>query len=134
LITGDVMARREWERPCVVCNRPIINSGTSKMHRECVGQHLRDQFDEERAQRFEPQDVTDLPDVKLVGRPFDDPRNNPKHNDARSKGGFLSPVRVGVIDIETTGLNAGYGVVLCAVIKAYAPDEMKIFRADEYEP
>lgn len=46
----------------------------------------------------------------------------------------MNPVRVAVLDIETTGLNAGFGVILCAVVKMYGPDERKVFRADEYEP
>lgn len=125
------MARREWTRACEVCQRDITNSGTSKVHRECQGEWQRRQYDQAR-QHFEPQAVTfaDGP----IGRPLDDPRNNAKHNEARREGGFLSPVRIGVIDIETTGLNAGFGVLLCAVGKTYSPDARVIFRADEYEP
>lgn len=133
------MARREWERPCEVCPRPIVNNGKSKVHRECLGEWQRRQFDAARA--FEPQNITGLEDRGPAGRPLADPRNNARLNDSRERGtasdgrgGFLSPVRIGVLDIETTGLNAGFGVVLCAVVKAYAPDEVKIFRADHYEP
>jgi DNA polymerase III epsilon subunit-like protein len=128
------MARREWERACEECRQPIVNNGTSTLHKLCVGPHQRRKFDEQRnaVRDFEPQRITEAPGP--LGRPLDDPRNNPRHNEARREGGFLSPVRIGVIDIETTGLNAGFGVILCAVVKAYSPDERKIFRADEYEP
>lgn len=131
------MARREWERPCEVCSRSIVNNGISRVHRECLGDFQRKRFDDMRAAAtppvaFEPQSVTFTPGP--VGRPIDDPRNNARHNKARQEGGFLSPVRIGVIDIETTGLNAGFGVILCAVVKSYSPDEVKVFRADEFEP
>lgn len=81
--------------------------------------------------RYEPQSVVDAPGP--LGRPLDDPRNNPRLNEKRREG-FLTPVRVAVLDIETSGLNAGFGVVLCAVVKLYGPDERRVFRADEYEP
>lgn len=57
------------------------------------------------------------------GRFFNDPRNgrNP-----------VNPVRVAVFDIETTGLNASFGRVLCAAIQFYGPEELKVFRADQY--
>jgi len=61
-----------------------------------------------------------------IGRPFSDPRNR-KRIDGRS------PIRIGVLDIETTSLNAAYGRVLCAVIKTFDPVEITVFRADEYE-
>lgn len=81
---------------------------------------------------FEPQSVTFAPGP--VGRPLSDPRNDPKNNKRRQDDGFLNPVRVGVIDIETNSLNAGFGVLLCVVGKTYAPNERRIFRADEFEP
>jgi hypothetical protein len=128
------MAIREWERACVVCNRSIVNNGKGSMHRECQGEFQRQRYDKLKdvAQSFEPQSVKFQGGP--AGRPIADPRNNPRHNKARQEGGFLSPVRIGVIDIETTGLNAGFGVILCAVVKAYAPDELRIFRADDYDP
>ncbi len=43
-----------------------------------------------------------------------------------------SPIKVGVLDIEATGLDASFGRVLCAVIQTYGPDVTKIFRADDY--
>lgn len=126
---------RAWERPCEVCQHPIFNAGRGKVHIRCpqcgMSCHMS-RITHTAAPQFEPQSVTFSP-VPL-GRPLDDARNNPRHNEARRDGGFLSPVRVGVLDIETTGLNAGFGVILCAVIKSYSPDERKIFRADEYEP
>lgn len=121
------MARREWERACEVCGISIVNNGTSRHHKECNGEYQK-----QKGIRFEPQSIVEAKGP--LGRPLSDPRNNAKHNKARSQGGFLSPVRIGVIDIETTGLNAGFGVILCAVVKAYAPDERRVFRADEYEP
>ena len=68
----------------------------------------------------------DPPKPVPVGRPFSDPRNR-KRIDGRS------PIRIGVLDIETTSLNAAYGRVLCAVIKTFDPVEITVFRADDYE-
>lgn len=59
-----------------------------------------------------------------AGRPFNDERN-------RKRVGF-SPIRVATFDLETTGLNAGFGRILCGVVMTYDPQEIKIFRADEY--
>lgn len=81
---------------------------------------------------FEPQAVTFQ--AGPLGRPLDDPRNNPRLNEKRQAGDFLNPVRVGVIDIETNSLNAGFGVLLCMVGKTYSPNERRIFRADDYAP
>lgn len=36
------------------------------------------------------------------------------------------------MDIESTGLNASFGRVLCAVAQFYGPDELKVWRADHY--
>lgn len=60
---------------------------------------------------------------KPVGRFFNDERNgrNP-----------INPVRVCVFDIETTGLNASFGRVLCAALQFYGPEELITFRADQY--
>lgn len=63
---------------------------------------------------------------KLPERNFNDPRN-------KKKIGF-SPIKIGVVDIETTGLNASFGQILCAVFKTYSPDETKVFRIDNYLP
>jgi uncharacterized protein YprB with RNaseH-like and TPR domain len=64
------------------------------------------------------------------GRAFDDERN--KKRVVKPKIG-QAPIRVGVFDIETTGLNASFGRVLCAVIKTYDPIVTKVFRADDYD-
>jgi len=81
---------------------------------------------------FEPQSIREEPGP--LGRALDDPRNNARWNEKRRTGEFLNPVRVAVFDVETSGLNAAFGVLLAAVGKTYSPDERKIFRADEYEP
>ena len=76
-----------------------------------------------------------IPDVSLPeGRPFDDPRNKGtvlQRKNERRPG--VAPIRIGVFDIETTGLNASFGRVLCAVIKTYDPVNTQIFRADQYD-
>lgn len=138
------MARRVNPRPCDVCGCLIENNGTGSVHhicpscgRKCQGEKQRQTYDAANPSPWrDSQNVTGLiPETPTpVGRPLSDPRNNARLNDARQNGGFLSPVRVGVLDIETSGLNAGFGVLLCAVGKAYSPDERRIFRADEYEP
>jgi uncharacterized protein YprB with RNaseH-like and TPR domain len=58
------------------------------------------------------------------GRLFSDERNARK---------ILNPLRVAVFDIETTGLNASFGRVLCAAIQFYGPDSLEGFRADQYK-
>lgn len=58
------------------------------------------------------------------GRRFSDERN-------RKRVGF-SPIRVATFDIETTGLNAAFGRILCACVMTYDPQEIRTFRADEY--
>lgn len=129
------MARAERTRPCVVCTCPITNRGTGTIHSspcpDC-GRNCNSEFQKRKGASFEPQAVQFAPGP--VGRPLDDLRNNPRLNEKRRDGSFLNPVRVAVLDIETTGLNAAFGVVLCAVVKLYGPDERKVFRADEYEP
>lgn len=59
-----------------------------------------------------------------AGRHFNDERN-------KKRVGF-SPVRVATFDIETTGLNAAFGRILCCCVMSYDPQEIKTFRADEY--
>lgn len=69
-------------------------------------------------------------------RPFEDPRNNftiPQHKSEEKRDLLVSPIRVGVLDIETTGLDASFGRVLCGVTMAFSPDETLIRRADEYD-
>lgn len=137
--------RRERERSCEECPCPIFNAGTSTVHNvcqqcqnPCQGSRQKKRWSAAQststypASKYETQSVTFAPGP--LGRPLDDPRNNPRNNEKRRDGSFLNPVRVAVLDIETSGLNAGFGVVLCAVVKLYGPDERKIFRADEYEP
>ena len=43
-----------------------------------------------------------------------------------------APIKVGVLDIEATGLDASFGRVLCAVLQTYGPDDQQVFRADQY--
>ena len=59
-----------------------------------------------------------------AGRTVNDPRNKKRIG--------LSPIKICVVDIETTALNAGFGRILCAVVKSYDPPGTKIFRGDEY--
>ncbi len=70
-------------------------------------------------------------------RPDNDPRNNftvPTGNPKGPKRDLLvSPLRISVIDIETTGLDASFGRVLCGVSTFFSPDETRIRRADEYD-
>ncbi len=139
--------------PCEICHQPVVSKYRARMHAECVGEFNRQRLSEPQlrtikdspvaavarerlSQSYEPQNVTNLLPQKNEpqGRPFDDPRNNARLNTARNEGRVpgLSPIRVAVFDIETTGLNAGFGVVLCAVIKFFGPDETRIYRADDY--
>ena len=123
--------------PCSVCFQPLNASrNRTIMHPGCVAQFNRkpDGVSATPYPSFEPSRVTyEVPGP--VGRPIDDLRNNARLNEKRqTPGSGMSPVRIGVLDIETTGLNAGFGVILGAVVKAYSPDETRIFRADEYAP
>lgn len=71
-----------------------------------------------------------------ASRPFDDPRNNftiKNKKSAEKRDMLVSPIRVAVIDIETTGLDASFGRVLCGVTTLFSPDETRIRRADEYD-
>lgn len=45
---------------------------------------------------------------------------------------FLNPseTRVGVVDIESTGLSADFAIAFCVVCKIYGRDEVKIFRLE----
>lgn len=44
----------------------------------------------------------------------------------------MNPLRVCVFDIESTGLDASFGRVLCCAIQSYDPPKTKVFRADAY--
>jgi uncharacterized protein YprB with RNaseH-like and TPR domain len=57
-----------------------------------------------------------------TGRAFDDPRNFERFN----------PLRVGVLDIEATGLNAMFGRVLCACLLVNDEKEVRVYRGDAY--
>lgn len=137
-----------------MCNEEVFSKDShTKRHKECVGEYNRKQNSLKYGSQFPyaagaypdvsgisqlapewPVPSLAYPSVIPVGRPFSDPRNNPRLNTKRDEGKVpgLSPVRVAVFDIETTGLNAGFGVVLCAVVKLYGPDETRVFRADDY--
>ncbi len=51
---------------------------------------------------------------------------------ASSKDLFLDPslTRVGVLDIESSGLVGDFGVTFCVVIKIFGQDELKVFKMD----
>lgn len=51
---------------------------------------------------------------------------------ASSKDIFLDPsrTRVGILDIESSGLLADFAVTFCVVIKIFGRDEMKVFKMD----
>lgn len=46
---------------------------------------------------------------------------------------MVAPFRICVLDIECTGLDASFGRVLCACAQFYGPNELKVWRADQYE-
>ncbi len=51
---------------------------------------------------------------------------------ASSKDLFLDPsrTRVGILDIESSGLIGDFGVTFCVVIKIFGRDELKVFKMD----
>ena len=144
------MARRAWTRACEVCGGEINNNGTSKVHRECLGVWQRQRFDK----MFEPQRLVEVPPPSFAtaaqdsrgqapplrepeGRPWNDLRNNPKFNKARQevdpKFKGLAPFRSAIYDLETTDLNGQIGRILCGVILVFDPEELYVFRADNYD-
>ncbi len=68
-------------------------------------------------------------------RPFDDQRNNfVVKKDPRPRRSLIeSPLRIAVLDIETTGLDASFGRILCGVTMFWSPNETRIRRADEHD-
>lgn len=134
---------------CPECNAPAppgVNSRQKTCSWECGLRYKERRVDERRRARAEanlaareplvertrptphvPEMGATVPisDVKMpAGRPFSDERN-------RKRIGF-SPIRVATFDIETTGLNAAFGRILCACVMTYDPEGIKVFRADEY--
>lgn len=122
-------------RPCSVCGDPFKPSRqTDTRHGTCRFPSIpvRIASSKEHAEamrRFADADAKRGEYDNWAGRVFSDPRNDKK---ARSKE--QSPLRVAVLDIEATALNASFGRVLCAVVQYYGPDEERIWRADDYEP
>jgi len=51
---------------------------------------------------------------------------------ASAKDVFLDPTqtRVGVLDIESSGLSGDFGVTFCVVVKIFGRDELKVFKMD----
>ena len=41
-------------------------------------------------------------------------------------------MRVGIFDLETSNLNAEWGIILCACVKEYGKAGVKTYRADDY--
>ncbi len=41
-------------------------------------------------------------------------------------------MKFAVLDIETSNLNADFGFMICAVVKTYGIEEMKVLRIDKY--
>jgi hypothetical protein len=135
---------------CPVCNDPVYSAHPeTKMHLACVPMYLKGYRWEGlmafkkapiandnifKATKYSDDLLAKLGPVVPPQRGFEDPRNNARLNIARNEGRLpgMSPVRTGVFDIETTGLNAGFGVVLCAVVRLYGPDETFVLRADDY--
>lgn len=82
---------------------------------------------------FEPQAA---PPEEWAGRPWNDERNNyrmPNWNKGQPIRDLVAaPLRVAVVDIETTDLWAGMGRVLCSNRLAWDPYESRTFRADDY--
>ena len=115
------------------CNRPFrSHSRTARGHADCYKAALQAGAN---ALNFEPARApTSL--AEFSARPFQDPRNNfkfPAYNKGVKKRDLdLDPIRVAVFDIETTGLDASMGRVLCAVAQFYGPREKHVWRADSY--
>src|SRR5262245_34843158 len=86
--------------------------------------------------RFEPQSIPieDPP----PSRPWNDPRNNwrlPNWNQGQAvRNPVVSPIRVCVVDLESTALDASFGRILCAVFQFFSPDDRVVLRADDYQP
>lgn len=107
----------EWRLRMEEINEPLVEQTRLGANRESWEEVWRDVVSP--AVASQPREVN-LP----AGRPFNDERN-------KKRIGF-SPIRVATFDIETTGLNAAFGRILCCCVMSYDPQEIKTFRADEY--
>jgi hypothetical protein len=140
---------------CEVCRNPFqTRKKDVRMHPQCVGQHNSTNPLKWR----DPQNVTGLlpergrfdpteraaasrfatpPLREPDGRAWNDIRNNARFNKARQdvdpqmRG--LAPFRTAIYDLETTDLNGQIGRVLCGVVLVFDPEELYVFRADNYE-
>lgn len=127
-------------KPCPGCGNPIRTdrkNGCASCYRQQQQEGARERYEAKRVipiQGFEPQAA---PDEKWDGRPFDDPRNNFRKpawtQGVPMRDVLASPIRVAVIDIECSGLDASFGRVLCGVTRLFSPDEVRVRRADEYD-
>lgn len=57
-------------------------------------------------------------------------RSNPNQKGKSKIESFLDPTqqRIGVLDIETTGLAGDFAVIFCVVVKIYGRDERRVFK------
>lgn len=112
------------DRRCETCGNPACTSEYKKRNRVARWGPIAEVTRPTSAVPV-PEAGTIAPEVRMpVGRPFSDERN-------KKRLGY-SPIRVATFDIETTGLNAAFGRILCACVMTYDPEEIRIFRADEY--
>lgn len=120
--------------PCPGCGTPIRT--TSRYCWTCTTAKRKQDAADNFAAKFEPQSIP-IADAEWAGRPFDDPRNNfrkePWNRGVPLRDTIASPIRVAVLDIETTGLDASFGRVLCGVTQFFSPDETRIRRADQHD-
>jgi uncharacterized protein YprB with RNaseH-like and TPR domain len=150
------MSKREWTRPCAVCGCEITNRSYGTKHPgacpEC-GRKCGAEF-QKASRNFEPQRIVETPPVRFDtaaadsrgqqppkrepdGRPWNDLRNNAKFNKARQevrddmRG--MAPFRSAIYDLETTDLNGQIGRILCGVVLVFDPEELYVFRADNYD-
>lgn len=71
------------------------------------------------------------------GRAWNDLRNNARFNKARQEVDpayrGMAPFRSAIYDLETTDLNGQIGRILCGVVLVFDPEELYVFRADNYD-
>lgn len=110
-------------RICPVCNceMPLGTHYAQKTCGTACGKIYKERRRQERQEVYRPP-VGEA--VLPAGRTITDPRN------AKRPG--RSPFSIGVFDIETSGLNAAFGRILCCVVETYDPHQVTIYRADEF--
>lgn len=157
------LARATDHGPCDICGCSVVSKNPhSQRHNicptcgnKCLSTYQRDRNDT--ARNFEPQRIVETPSPlntspsvlaassrdqipprrEPEGRAWNDIRNNARFNKARQEVDpqmrGLAPFRSAVYDLETTDLNGQIGRILCGVILVFDPEELYVFRADNYE-